>query len=350
MEFICCEKSDQINHLIEDKGKKFTLKKTVCVIEKMVDLLQTKQEDSSNSVVTNQNAENASEIDEQDVAVNSNENTDKPLAKKLKLQMPTFLKRKLNADWKSLPHEQDRPKQDDAKLGIEFICPNICFSFLRDECVEGDSCLDLHEFPSNADIIKKLTECDAAEVLKLLQVIIARNQKLLHHFFRLFVEFFAAKRLKTHLIDALCICERERDKNKQFELLQHLIQALIQSGETYTGAMTTIFQNMDQKNCDIIDSLLNIKLVDGIGVDEFLSVFRSLNDQHYRFNAHIINRLMYLCTQSEDTLNAEVLREFTQIIFNILKQNEHVRTSIDKTFYNCYVELRLRIQKKSNFC
>lgn len=256
--------------------------------------------------------------------------------KRIKLDVPAFLQPKPIAAWKSVPVDSSARQK---KLGIESICPNICFHFLHDTCVEGENCYSSHQLPADEFIRKRLTECGTENAVKLLRVIIARCPKLLDNFFRLFVDHFADHQLKDDLIGTISICVREQDKTKRFTLFQNLINALMRSGETYKSAMEAILFNLEDIQRDVIDTLLHMNLVDGIGVSEFLAVFQSLQNHNYRFNEHIINRLMYLCTQSEDALATDKLSVFTRLIFNILKRNVRVQTALDKKYYHDYMQL-----------
>lgn len=274
--------------------------------------------------------------------MNRNEAAEQPPNKKLKVKMPAFLTPKSNVDWKPLPNEN--PKRA-TRLGVESICPEICFNFLRDECVEGDNCYDMHEFASNADVTTKLNECGPAQVAKLFHVIVARNPKLLHRYFQVFIDFFTERQMKDDVIDAVNICERETNKNKRTEFLQYLIQAIIRCGVSYKMAMTKIYFQLDKRYGDTVTTLLDTNLVDGISVDDFLSVFRTLNEHRFRYTEQIVNRLMYLCIESENALNFAKLDQFVQIIFNILKRNGHVKALLDKNSYNSFFELCIRLRQ-----
>ncbi|XP_031629187.1 uncharacterized protein LOC116344674 isoform X2 [Contarinia nasturtii] len=241
--------------------------------------------------------------------------------KRIKLQMPTFLKPKSVATWKSIAvDDPERAK----RLGIESICPNICLYFLHDACVEGDNCYNSHELPSDVDVLQHFKACGTTDTGKLLRVIIARCPKLLYTYFRVFVDYFADHQMK-----------------------EHLIRAFIRSGETYESAMEAILFNLKYIDRDTIDILLNMNLIEGISVSDFLNVFRSLNRHRYRFNEHIINRLMYLCTQSEDVLDTDTLSDFTQLIFHIIKTNRHVQSVLNKNDYRKYIQLYNRYRSHS---
>lgn len=278
--------------------------------------------------------------DDDDEVVVLNERPDPP-AKRIKLQVPEFLQKNPARDtWR--PIETPKPN---TKLGIASICPKICFFFLRDECVEGDKCYDSHILPSESDVSQALNACGTEKAAKLLHVIVARCPKVLHQFFPTFIEFFAQHNMKDDLIEAIAICERQQDKNRQFTFFQHLMKAFNQIGEQYTTAMETILMNLQYARSDVIDTLLNMNLVDGVGVSDFLCVFRSLNQQRYRFNHAIIDRLMYLCTQSENALSEEKLHEFLKLIFNILRNNKPAQRLLDKHCYDRYIELYHRTIK-----
>lgn len=315
----------------------------------MVDSLQITRNASQNGMngeilETTENGEN--EIEKEDEAASENVETvsygerNGLTATQTKLQVPLFL-RKMPALIVVAPPE--KPKQP-SKIGIETICPNICLYFLQDECVEGDNCYYLHELPPDSDVTKALAACDSTKVVKLFMVIIARCAKLLQQYFHVFVEYLAERELKDDLIAAIAICERERDINNRLVYFQHLIKAFIRSGETYTTAMHTIFVNVKCMHSDLADTLLNTNLVDGIAVSDFLSVFRSLNEQHYRFNKNVIDRLMYLCTQSENALPTDKLSEFARLIFNILRTNKPATKYLNKDYYYSYNRLYNRIR------
>lgn len=68
-------------------------------------------------------------------------------------------------------------------------------------------------------------------------------------------------------------------------------------------AMTKIYFELDKRHGDMVDTLLNPTLVNGIGVYGFLSVFPTLCEHRYRFTGDIVNRLMYLCIESTNTPN-----------------------------------------------
>lgn len=268
-----------------------------------------------------------------------------PPIKRSKLQVPAFVQHKpARATWRPI-----EPPKPSSKLGIEMICPNICFFFLRDECVEGENCYDSHTFPSESDVSQSLNACGPEKAAKLLHVIVARCPKLLELFFHTFIDFLVQNNAKDDLIEAIAICEREQDKNKQFTFFQHLTKALIRIGETYTTAMETILMNLQCARSDIVDTLLNMNLVDDIRVGDFLSVFRSLNQKRYRFNHLIIDRLMYLCSQSESVLPSDKLHEFLRLIFNILRKNRPAQKLLNKNYYNCYMMLYRKAHSTPNF-
>lgn len=256
------------------------------------------------------------------------------------LRMPMFLQKK-PALVTAAPPEKS---QQSSKVGVEIICPNICFYFLQDECVEGDNCYYLHELPSDSAVTEALSVCDSAKIVKLFTVIIARCPKLLHQYFHVFIDVLAERNSKDDLIAVIDICERERDTTNRHRYFQQLIKAFMRTGDTYTMAMHTIFVNVTVMHCDLVDTLLNINLVDGIGVSEYLSVFRSLNEHRYRFNKNVIDRLMYLCTQSENALPTDKLCEFARLIYNILRTNRDANHWLNKDYYNSYNRLYSRIR------
>lgn len=258
--------------------------------------------------------------------------------KRTKLDVPAFLqKNPISATWR--PVDEPKPIKT---LGIESICPNICFYFLRDDCVEGENCYYLHELPADSDVSQALAKCGVQDAAKLLTVVFARCPKLLQRYFHVFVTFFANQNAEDELIETIGICERETDKEKQFQYFQQLIRAFIRIGTPYATVMQKIFWQLDyKKQKDVVDTLLNMNLVDGIGVSEFLSVFELLNEQYFPFNAVIINRLMFLCTQSENVLSAEQLVEFVRLIFAILRNNSKkgISRALDQKCYNNYIRL-----------
>lgn len=264
--------------------------------------------------------------------------------KRTKLDVPAFLqKQPIQACWQPV-----KPAKPNKNLGIESICPNICFFFLRDDCIEGENCYYLHELPPDAEVTRALAECGVENAAKLLTVVFARCPKLLRRYFHVFVTFFANQNAADELIAAIGICQRETDKATQFQYFQHLIEAFIRIGKPYATAMETIFWHLDyHKQKDVVDTLLNMGLVDGIGVSEFLCVFESLNEQHFPFNAVIINRLMFLCTQSENALSAVQLAEFVRLIYTILRNNNQKQTAkeLDTKCYTHYIRLYNRLRQ-----
>lgn len=323
--------------------------------KKMVDLLNEVRCTAQDALTATQNGENINglhtvennEIEpiqaiEDEVNAGDTDNRSSP--KQFKLETPAFLKPKPKAIWKT---ENEIPKRVD-KLGIESIFPNICLHFLRDDCVEGENCYDTHELPSNADICQKLDECGTENAAKLFRIIIARNSKLLHQYFQTFVDYFGEHKRKDYLIETICICERQLDEKCRLTFFQQLVRAFIRSGETYTTAMVWIFFNLGNADNNTLDILLNINLIDGINVSDFLSVFRTLNDYRYRFNVHIVNRLIFLCTESKYALDDKILLEFTQLICIILKSNHNsgVHRTLNKDYYKQYLQLMVELKKR----
>lgn len=293
------------------------------------------------TIAINQNGNNSN--DENLDTVNYNDEPTEPLPiKRTKFDVPAFLQTQpIHVTWR--PVDDPKPIKN---LGIESVCPNICFFFLRDDCIEGENCYYLHELPPDSEVSHALAECGVKDAAKLLSVVIARCPKLLQQYFHVFVTFFAEQNAKQELIDMVEICERETDKEKQFQYFQHLINALIRSGEPYATAMEMIFWQLDyNKQKDVVDTLLNMNLVDGIGVSEFLGVFDSLNKNYFDFDAIIINRLMFLCTQSENILAAKKLGEFVRLICTILRNNKRKKnhTALDETCYTNYLQLYSRL-------
>lgn len=286
----------------------------------------------------NASDDNNNEAVDVDDAVNESPN------KILKLQTPKFIKPKPLACWQPVAVENCNRS---AKLGIETICPDICFFFLHDECVEGEHCYNSHELPEPSIVRQRLIGCGAENASKLFRIIVARCPKLLHPYFCVFVNIFAELRLTAHLIATICICERERNREKRFELFQQLIQAFIKCGETYKSAMETILYNAETMNQDTVDTLLNMNLVTGIGVSDFLGVFQSLNKHRFIFNEPIIDRLMFLCTHSEDALPTDKLTDFARLIFDILKSNKHVLRTLNKIYYHNYIQLYERYRNRN---
>lgn len=259
--------------------------------------------------------------------------------KQIKLQVPLFIQRKSSiASW--IPVEKPNRL---TKLGIESVCPSICFFYLRDECIEGENCFDSHELPSADDVRQKLLEVGVDNVGKLFRIIIARCPKLLHQYFKVFVDFFVEHQLKNDLITTIPICERQLNQTERFEYFKYLINAFIRAGDSYTTAMHTIFFNLTQITLGVTNTLLNMNLVDGVSVDDFLGVFHSLLELRYHFHFHIINRLMYLCTQSESALSFGKLDQFAQLIYGILKRNTHAQRHLKKDCYECFIQLYSRI-------
>lgn len=297
--------------------------------------------------ILNENLHNADDIQNIDDDNDDDDDAMEPPSNKLlKLAMPEFIQPKPIASWKVVT--VDDPKRN-TKLGIETICPNVCHFFLHDDCIEGKHCYNSHELPTDDMVRQRLIECGVENTDKLFRVIIARCPKLLQRYFQVFVDIFAEHHSKEYLISTICICERECNKDKRFDLFQQLIKAFIKCGETYKTAMETILFNVENMGQDMVNTLLNMNLVDGIGVSDFLAVFRSLNNHRYVFNKHIINRLMYLCTQSEDALPTEKLIEFSKLIFSILKNNKqvHQNKSLDQTYYKSYTSLYNRYRNRN---
>lgn len=316
------------------------------------------QNDMVDSVTAIGNGENQTEVDEISIENLHSENADDiqmddvddsmepPSNKLLKLEIPEFIQPKPIASWKVVPVDDQKRN---TKLGIETICPNVCNFFLHDDCIEGEHCYNSHELPTDDMVRQRLIDRGVENTEKLFRVIIARCPKLLQRYFHVFVDIFAEHQSKEYLIGTICICERESNKDKRFELFQQLIKAFIKCGETYKTAMETILFNVENMGQDMVNTLLNMNLVDGIGVSDFLAVFRSLNKHRYMFNKHIINRLMYLCTQSEDALPTEKLIEFSKLIFSILKNNKHVHQnkSLDQDYYKSYMSLYNRNRNRN---
>lgn len=298
----------------------------------------TAKENDENDIDDEISSETLHNVDDSDDAVNE------PPNKHLKLQMPAFMQPKAPVTWKTVTVEN--PERA-TKLGIETICPNICMFFLHDDCVEGAHCYNLHELPSDDIVRQRLIECGFENMAKLFHVMIARCPKLLQQYFHLFIDIFAEHQLKNDLIDTICICERERNKDKRFTLFQQLIQAFIKCGETYKTTMEIILFNVENVDQGMVDTLLNMNLVDGIDVNDFLGVFESLNKHRYAFNEHIINRLMFLCTHSVNALPTNNLRKLARLIFDILKRNIHVQKSLNKIDYNSYKQLINRYRNQN---
>lgn len=294
--------------------------------------------------VTEINQNDDETIEEDDEWILVGEQLEEPI-KRTKFEKPGFLRKQTPpiGIWQSL--EKQPPTE---KLGIETICPNVCFYFLRDECVEDDKCYDLHELPNESSVSQALTACGTINSAKLFHVIVARCPKVLHRFFNTFITYFAEQNSKADLIAAIAICERERNKERQFTFFQQLTKALIKIVGTYTNAMENILENLHYTHSDVVDILLNINLVENISVNEFLSVFHSLNEKHYRFNQKMIERLMYLCTQSESILPMDKLEQFVRLIFLILKANQktQIHKSLDMICYRRYLRLYDSIYKK----
>lgn len=295
--------------------------------------------ENTNGFHTNEDAEIVNEMTDN---VTLSEDDSPP--KRIQLQTPVFLKPAPKSTWKPIATENQKRA---TQLGIESIFPNICFYFLRDDCVEGDQCYDSHEMPSNDDVGQKLAECGSANAAKLFRIIIARIPKLVHQYFHTFVNFLADHQLKDDLNDTITICERQSDEKIRTKFFQQLVQAFIRSGETYSTTMVWIYWNLEKANDDVIlDTLLRINLVEGTSVSEFLSPFRSLNECRYHFNEHIVKRLLFLCVQSENALPKDSLEEFARLIFEILKNNFHVQKKLDKDIYDRYMKLYGRIRKQ----
>lgn len=295
-----------------------------------------------------QNGVNTNGADDESMDVESDtiwmDERNQPPINRTKLQTPTFVLKKLPARdvWQTI----EKSTSINTKLGIETICPNVCFHFLRDECVEGENCYYSHEFPDDTNVSQALITCGTENAAKLFHIIVARCPKVLHRFFSTFIAYFVEHNSKTDLIDAIAICERERD-NRQFTLFQHLITGLMSIGETYITSMEIILTNLQYSNSDIVDTLLNINLVKGVNVSEFLSVFYSLNEKHYPFNRKMIDRLIYICTQSESVCPADQLKEFVRLIFEILRSNKKsdLKNSLNKVWYKRYLLLYQRFFK-----
>lgn len=265
-----------------------------------------------------------------------------PPIKPTKLQFPSFTRKRKSTEisWKTA-----KKPNHSSKLGIESVCPDICFFFLRDECVEGDDCCNSHELPTGDDVRQKLHELGAENTAKLFQVVIARCPKLLQNYFTLFVDYFVEQNLKSDLIKTIYICANQPEQKERFEYFQYLINAFIRSGDTYSTAMHRIFLNLRKITMEVANTLLNMNLVPGIDVEEFLNVFHSLSESRYQFHSNIINRMMYLCTQSEAVLSFDKISEFAQLILAMLKNNKQAQRCLQKDWYNSFLKLYNRILK-----
>lgn len=267
--------------------------------------------------------------------------------KRTKLAAPAFMKKQpVRVTWR--PIEPPKPVID--QLGIESICPNICFFFLRDECIEGENCYYSHELPSDTEVRRSLANCGVEDAAKLLTVVIARCAKLLQQYFSAFVTYFAEEKAKAQLIEAIAICQRESNKERQFQYFQQLFKAFIRIDVPYSAVMQIVFWHLDSynKQKDVVDSLLNMSIVDGIGVSDFLSVFDALDKERFPFHECTINRLMFLCTKSERLLSVELLADFCRLIFKILRKNtrRQLMNGLNKECYENYLDLYRRMRRR----
>lgn len=309
---------------------------------------ETSELDETLEIVENgtNNHEDESDTDD-DEPMSWEQSKQPPPAARTKFEVPKFLLKKPSpVEWRPIESKSDPQK----KLGIQMICPNICHFFLQDECIEGDNCYNSHKFPTDSEVMEALRASDFQHAAKLFHIIIARCGKLLRQYFHTFVNFFVEQNLKDDLIETIFICGREPDKEKQFKFFKHLICALIQTGYTYTTAMEAIYWKLLDCQSDVIDTLLNMNLVDGACVDDFLNVFASLNESHYPFYWNIIDRLMYLCTQSEAVLPRDQLDNFVRLIYNILRSKARNKYMGNKqlNYYDSYFRLYNNVRNSNH--
>lgn len=239
------------------------------------------------------------------------------------------------------------PKPIRKQLGIESILPNICFPFLRDECVEFERCLDSHEFPSDDEMYERLVKYKPEQMSKLFHIIIARHPNLLNRFFKIFMEYFALHVHRAALVKTIDMCEREPELLQKIEKYRFLIKSFMQSGFTIDDTMTTILKAINDSNGSL-SMVLDPRVMAGVNVGNILNIVKALDaTPEYAFNGVIINYLMEICIK---TKNADLTSFCAQ--FAVLQRRRRIaglNKGLQRNFCDLFVQLRRTgaIQRKN---
>lgn len=216
------------------------------------------------------------------------------------------------------------------RLGIELLFPGICMHFLHDECVEMNRCIRLHELPSAEQVYMRLCEHDAGQMAKLFNVIIVRCAKLLHIYFKTFLDFFAMHWQRDDLIKAIGVCERTTNDDVRGHQFQTLVLAFMLSGMSYEATMQTILAHLTSKTSRSINFVLTASIVEQASNDSVARIVSMLVRKKTLIEPATIDRLM---TMFLDTHN----NQLANCIVHALEVQHWVRAQLNRTLFERFM-------------
>lgn len=168
-----------------------------------------------------------------------------------------------------------------------------CLKFLDGKCVD-EKCIHGHELPQPNTLRQRLNGMPVDGVRIALNSHARSFEKLLDRYFCTFTEYFGENGHKVDLIEMMSICKNSAG-HMQSNCV-HVMDGLVKLGISYTSALAMIidgFKELTAKSMFVLTTLITDKRNDH--PTRFLNDLISFYEENFRFNAIIVDRLMFIC-------------------------------------------------------
>lgn len=209
---------------------------------------------------------------------------------------------------------------------IDTLLPGICMPFIRDDCVEMERCIQLHELPAVEEFYERLCTYTGDKVAKFFFAVIVRCPKLMRLYFGTFLDYFAMHWQRDDLIETIGIFERAADEKMRAEQCQYVVLSFMRTGMSYDATMLTIFDHLANKSMASINFVLKASIVDVTAIGGSGGLPRILDTLVRRkttIEPDTINRLMKIFLETNN-------RALDKSIFNVMKVQQWVAKQLDR--------------------
>lgn len=211
----------------------------------------------------------------------------------------------------------DRPKD----LFFHFF-GRVCRRFMYGKCPNNSNTCELdHRLPEKRLFRHELEKFHTAEVIKMYDIFILRNQNLFDTYFNDFIDFLAKNNAYTKLCETVNDCI-VRSKQKFFG---KIIDGLIQCGIEFPNALQMLIQAIKYRSKETGKIIITL-ILDSRNrkVTSFLPILESLvSEPNFEFKIEWINRLSRINIYKQN-------EKLSSILAKIMKKNNFKNVEILK--------------------